>query len=139
MARINSSQSSVFSFQLARGWAGAALLSVTLLGTASSASAAVYYVDSFNGSDANTGLSPSAAWQTLGHVRHSRLYAGDYVLLVRGGVWYEQLTVSASGSDGAPITFGAYGPATALPVIDGSTMNVPQQSALVGVLFFFEQ
>jgi len=132
MARTNSSQSSVFSFQLAR-WAVAALMSVMLLGTASSAFAAVYYVDSYNGSDTNTGLSPSAAWQTLGHVRHSRLYAGDYVLLVRGGVWYEQLTVNASGSDGAPITFGAYGPATAMPVIDGSTINVSQQSALVGV------
>ncbi len=104
-----------------------------VLGTANSAFSAVYYVDSYNGLDTNTGLSPSAAWQTLGHVRQTRLFAGDYVLLLRGGIWYEQLAVNASGSDGAPITFGAYGPSAAMPVIDGSTVNVPQQSALVSV------
>jgi len=104
-----------------------------LLAGANTAFSAVYYVNSYNGADSNTGLSPSAAWLTLGRVRQSRLFAGDYVLLVRGGVWYEQLAVNASGADGAPVTFAAYGPGTAMPVIDGATVNVPQQSALVTV------
>ncbi len=77
-----------------------------LIGTAS---ATTYYIDSITGSDSNNGLSPQTAWQTLSKANSMIFLPGDTILLKRGGVWREQLTVSSSGQLGNPITFGAYG------------------------------
>jgi len=71
--------------------------------------AETYYVDSARGNDARSGGSPSAAWKSIARVNRSSLKPGDTVLFAKGGVWRETLLMSASGSKGKPITFGAYG------------------------------
>lgn len=59
----------------------------------------------------------NAAWKAFSEI--TGLAAGDIVSLNKGNTWNELLTVSASGSDGSPITFNAYGDGNA-PIIDGS-------------------
>ena len=68
-----------------------------------------YYVDATSGSDASNGLSTAAAWKTINKVNGESFSADDFILFKRGETWREQLTVPSSGSDGSPITFGAYG------------------------------
>jgi hypothetical protein len=77
-------------------------------GVGNGAAGQTYFVDSAAGSDANDGLSASAAWKTLARTSKGTLAAGSSVLLKRGGWWREQL-VPASGAQGAPVTYGAYG------------------------------
>lgn len=67
-----------------------------------------YFVDPA-GSDAAAGTSPAVAWQTLTHAGAASYSAGDSLLLKRGGKWRETLTFPSSGSNGSPITIGAYG------------------------------
>ncbi|MFA6422237.1 MAG: right-handed parallel beta-helix repeat-containing protein [Candidatus Buchananbacteria bacterium] len=68
------------------------------------AGATVYYVDDVGGSDANSGTSTLAAWQTINKVSSSTLVAGDSVLLKKSGFWNEKLIVSTSS-----IAFNSYG------------------------------
>jgi hypothetical protein len=75
----------------------------------SMASATTYYVSSSTGSDANSGTSSGAAWQTIAHVNGQTFLAGDSILFKRGDVWNESLAPGSSGSSGNPITFDAYG------------------------------
>lgn len=89
-----------------RGIMGALVLAIV---TASSAMAGTYYVDASNGDDSNSGLSTEAAWKSVSKVSDTKFRAGDLILFKRGGQWREQLIVSASGSAGNPITYGAYG------------------------------
>jgi hypothetical protein len=103
---------------------------VLLLGCLHPAQSAVYYVDHAGGSDNNQGTSTSAAWQTLARILQTHLNPGDFVLLKRGATWGEQLQINASGSDGAPITFGAYGTGN-MPVIDGTNVSLAAQTGLV--------
>lgn len=79
-----------------------------------------YYVDSVNGLDGNSGQSEGAAWQTIDKVNGINFSPGDFILFKRGCVWREQLVIPSSGSDGNPITYGAYGTGD-LPLILGST------------------
>ena len=79
-----------------------------------------YYV-SPTGNDSNAGTSSSAPWKTIAKVQsfQSSLKPGNSVLFQAGGVWSEQLDITnMSGSNGSPITIGAYG-SGAMPVIDG--------------------
>jgi hypothetical protein len=73
------------------------------------AGATTYYVSSSSGSDANSGTSASAAWQTLGHVNEMTFSPGDSILFKRGDVWNESLIPPSSGVAGSPIAFDAYG------------------------------
>ena len=73
------------------------------------ASATTYYVSSSAGSDANSGTSSGAAWQTVAKVNGQTFLAGDSILFKRGDVWNESLAPASSGSSGNPITFDAYG------------------------------
>jgi hypothetical protein len=91
-----------------------------------------YYIDSTNGLDSNSGTAPAAAWQTLAMIRQASLNPGDFVLLKRGGVWHDRLRITASGTQGAPITFGAYGSGNR-PAIDGQGITIPAQSGLVSL------
>lgn len=73
-----------------------------------------YYVSQSTGSDANTGTSEAAAWQTLAKITglaSGFLRPGDTVLLKRGDIWREQLTWPAGnlGTASQRITLGAYG------------------------------
>ncbi len=78
-----------------------------------SASASVFYYISPGGNDNNSGTSASSPWQTLNKVNSGRFSPGDKVLFERGGKWYGQLRIPASG-----ITIGAYGSGDK-PVIHG--------------------
>jgi hypothetical protein len=103
---------------------------LALLGSLYPAAGAVYYVDRTGGSDDNSGTTASDAWQSLARIRRAHLNPGDSVLLKRGETWGEQLRIDASGSDGAPITFGAYGTGE-LPAIDGANLALAAQTGLV--------
>ncbi len=80
----------------------------------------------------NTGTSP--VFKTVADINRLRPSAGDTVLFRRGQAWREQLTVSTDGSQGSPITYGAFGDGAA-PVISGAdvlsawTDNTPSGAA----------
>jgi hypothetical protein len=81
---------------------------------------ATYYVDATGGNDGDTGLSPGAAWQTIGHVNGETFVAGDSILFKRGETWTAtQLTITWSGAVGNPITFADYDTGNK-PIIDGN-------------------
>ena len=67
-----------------------------------------YYVDATGGSDASSGLSPSAAWKSIDKVNVSTFAAGDSILFKRGEVFRGSL-VPASGSPSGYVTYSAYG------------------------------
>lgn len=87
---------------------------------------ATYYVNATGGDNGKDGLSEANAWQTLAKVNASSFLAGDSILLKRGETWNESLVPPSSGTDGNPITFGAYG-VGAKPIIDS------QNTRLTGV------
>ena len=72
---------------------------------------AVYYVDP-DGSDANDGLSPQAAWQTIGRVNGFTFASGDSVLFEGGSRFAGNLSFGPddAGSAAAPIVVGSYTP-----------------------------
>ena len=99
-----------------RLWARVATVGLVLV-IGLSALAADYYVDSRQGNDSNSGTSTGQPWRTLSLVSDTRLNPGDSVLLAKGSVWKEILTVSGSGTAEKPIVIGTYGEGDA-PVID---------------------
>jgi parallel beta-helix repeat protein len=90
--------------------------------------AAIYYVDSNNGNDANQGTE-TAPWKSLAKIANMQLNGGDQVLLKAGSVWNEKLFVNSSGTSGNPITIKSYGNG-AKPLIDG------QDQLDYGILIF---
>jgi hypothetical protein len=87
----------------------AAVVVLVVAGFPAESLAATYYVSSSTGSDANSGASSTAPWQTIGHVNAQTFQPGDSVLFRRGDQWNESLIVPSSGTQGNPITFDAYG------------------------------
>jgi hypothetical protein len=115
---------------------------------AASAWATTYYVSSSAGNDANSGMSSSAAWQTIAHVNGQTFQPGDSILFKRGDVWNESLTPPSSGTLGNPITFDAYGtgaapnltgyysvPTTAWVLVSGNAWKAPLSSGYTTVNF----
>ena len=80
-----------------------------------------YYVDATLGNDANDGLTPETAWQTVGHVNAAALVPGDRVAFKRGEQWREPLDISQAGEPGNPIVFQSYGSAAEKPALVMST------------------
>lgn len=70
---------------------------------------AQYYVSQSQGDDSNSGRTPEDPWKSLVKVSNTSFRAGDTILLRRGDVWNEQLTVTSSGSENSPITYASYG------------------------------
>lgn len=66
-----------------------------------------YYVSNA-GSDGNAGTSTGSPFLTITHAK-SVSVPGDIVLLNRGDVFNESITITTSGTSGNVITFGAYG------------------------------
>jgi hypothetical protein len=110
--------------------------------------ATTYYVSSSAGSDANSGTSSSAPWQTIGHVNGQSFQPGDSILFKRGDVWNESLTPPSSGSSGNPIHFDAYGtgaapnltgyyavPSTAWQVVTGNAWKAAVPSTFSTINF----
>lgn len=78
-----------------------------------SAAGVTYYV-STEGSDANSGTSPSQAWSTVRQVDRAHLQPGDTVLFQGGATFSDDALMpgwgsAASGALNLPITFGSYG------------------------------
>lgn len=92
--------------------------------------ATVYFVDSANGADSQSGLSPSNAWRTLGRVSLAQVSPGDYILLKRGGVWNETFSLPTSGVPDVPVTIGAYGSGPR-PLLDGSRFAVIRYTDMI--------
>ncbi|MCP4697804.1 MAG: hypothetical protein GY862_13270 [Gammaproteobacteria bacterium] len=101
---------------------------VTLLWALSlSVSAAVYYLSN-QGNDANDGLSPQTAWQTLEQANNAALADGDSILLQRGHVFRGELNPRKTYTH---LTYGAYGQG-ARPVIAGSIAIANWQPSALG-------
>lgn len=78
----------------------------------------IRYVDNLDGSDANTGLSTSTAWATI-QKASSTLTAGQAVIIRgRGGRFFEQVTIGASGTSGNRIWYA--GDPENPPIMDAS-------------------
>ncbi len=78
----------------------------------------VYYVDSRGGNDANTGMSPAAAWKTLNKVNATTFRPGDQILLKSSSVFRGQLWAKGSGTEGHAIRVDMYGGGVK-PLING--------------------
>jgi len=87
----------------------------------------VYYVNTAAdaGGDGTTQelTGEHCAFKTIAQVNAASPAAGDSVLFNKGNEWREKLTVPTSGSDGLPITFGAYGNG-ADPIINGANLII---------------
>jgi Bacterial Ig domain len=107
-----------------------------------------YYVDATSGNDANDGLTPGTAWQTLAQVNGTSFLQGDTISLLCSDSWAETLVVSAApGSTGLPITINSYGSCPAdtptiewinivwstYVLVDGIDVNSSNPGALVSV------
>ncbi len=68
-----------------------------------------YYIDSHAGSNANSGTSPDAPWQDFTNVNARTLGPGERLLIRRGSVLNQELTVSARGTEDNWAEIGAYG------------------------------
>jgi hypothetical protein len=79
----------------------------------------IFYVDSINGNDSNSGLAESLAWQTIAKVNSFDLQPGDTVMFRKGLTYFGGLAITHSGTNNAPITFDAYGSGD-LPVLSGA-------------------
>jgi len=97
-------------------------LGIQALPVAAQPSSTTYYVSSSQGNDSNSGLSESSPFATVARVDALSLLPGDRVLLRCGDTWRaEQLILSESGTETAPIVFGSYPQGCAdKPVLSGS-------------------
>lgn len=78
-----------------------------------------YYISS-SGNDANSGLSPAQAWQTIQKLNSSfsTILPGDSIFFKRGESFHGTIRVIKSGMQNNPIVFAAYGSGNN-PVITG--------------------
>lgn len=103
----------------------------------------IYYVSSSSGSDANTGLSPAQALQTIA-AAHSlcRDNFSDWILLKRGDVFLESLDLRYGRSRTEPFLVASYGSSTTRPLLKtGTNFGVIQQNrwqyvAIIGIAFY---
>jgi parallel beta-helix repeat protein len=93
----------------------------------------VYYIDSNNGSDSNSGIQPDQPWKSLTKLNSANLVPGAIVYLKRGSFWTEKLLLYASGQAGMPITITTYGSGVA-PIISnpGKANNKESTVTLYG-------
>lgn len=70
---------------------------------------AVHYLDCERGDDARDSLRPESAWKSLARASSYTYQPGDSLLIRRSSVCAGLLWPKGSGSEGKPITLGAYG------------------------------
>jgi hypothetical protein len=78
------------------------ITALPLMGSAYMEAGGSLYVDGVNGSDSNSGNSTSAPFKTI--QKAVTMVSPGTTILVRGGTYNENIVVTISGSDGAPIT-----------------------------------
>ncbi|MDR3609503.1 MAG: hypothetical protein P4L27_02960, partial [Ignavibacteriaceae bacterium] len=59
-------------------------IGLILLYIARDAYSSTYYVDNVNGNDTNSGISPSAAWNTISRINSTRFNSGDTISFKAG-------------------------------------------------------
>lgn len=79
-----------------------------------------YYV-STSGSDANDGLSPATAWQSIGKVNSFDFVGGDNVLFEGGKTFTDTPLYCKGGTAGNRIVYGSYGGGRA--ILQGNNIN----------------
>ncbi len=99
-------------------------LILAILGMITLAPAVTYYVDAMNGSDANSGLTPAGAWQSLAQVNATTFQPGDSIMFKGNDVWNGQLYPLGSGTENQSIVLDTYGEGNR-PIIDGAGMTKP--------------
>ena len=82
------------------------------------------FVDAMRGDDGNEGAEKTP-WKTLAHALR-RLTPGD-TLYLRGGTYFEKVSLTRSGAETAPITIASY--PGELAVIDGSVREFQENPA----------
>jgi hypothetical protein len=90
------------------------LLIIVLLFLVNRLQATTYYVDASNGNDANNGMTPTTAWQSIPKVviMSTGFQPGDTILFKKGEIWIGErinMDTHPSGTFDNPITYGAYG------------------------------
>jgi hypothetical protein len=88
---------------------GIAMAVISISAINSSADYAVYYVDSFEGNDNNSGTSANAAWKSLDKVNSMIFKPGDSILFKANCSWTGTLEPKGSGDDARQITISMYG------------------------------
>ncbi len=78
----------------------------------------IYYLDSSNGNDKNSGLKPASSWASLARVNATVFKPGDKLLMKAGTVYQGQLILRGSGKAGMPIVVDTWGKGNK-PRIDG--------------------
>jgi hypothetical protein len=78
----------------------------------------IYYLDSKNGNDKNSGLKPGSSWASVARVNATVFKPGDKLLIKAGTVYPGQLIFRGSGKAGMPIVVDTYGKGSK-PRIDG--------------------
>ncbi|MBT4817715.1 MAG: hypothetical protein HON70_18560, partial [Lentisphaerae bacterium] len=68
-----------------------------------------YYIDAVSGSNVNAGTEPGSAWQDFANINGKTLGPGEKLLIRRGSVINQELTVSAAGTAENWAEIGAYG------------------------------
>ena len=89
--------------------------------------ATTYYVSAGNGNNNNPGSDPAQPLRTI-QAAVNKLQAGDSVV-IRGGVYAERVYIQKPGTADAPILIAAK--EGEQPVIDGTSLNIPDDAALV--------
>lgn len=84
-----------------------------------------FYLDSKNGDDTRTGLSPEEAWRSLERANEQEFQPGDALRLKRGGSWHGMLRPKGSGSAESPVMVDAYGAAGGETAEDGAAGALP--------------
>ncbi len=77
--------------------------------TATNGLAATYYVDALQGDNTRAGASPETAWRDFTPVNGRTLGPNERLLIRRGSVVNQELTISAQGTAQAWAEIGAYG------------------------------
>ena len=95
------------------------------------------YFISTQGSDLNSGLSPTAPWETLHRLQETEFCPGDRIGFRRGDTWESvagYLHISSTGTECCPITYRTYG-AGDKPLIKradgGQTVHVKSQNHII--------
>lgn len=70
---------------------------------------AIYFIDSIQGCNDNTGISPEQAFQNFEKINTMSFSAGDKILLKRGSVFTDHFALNGSGEEFSPIQVSSYG------------------------------
>ncbi|MCW2365049.1 hypothetical protein M2341_000496 [Sphingobium sp. B7D2B] len=101
---------------------GLKLIAAALSLTAAHARAETYHVNAITGDDRFDGRVATQPFRSLARLGSVKLKPGDRILLAAGSVWKEPLTITQSGSRGAPIVVGPTG-SGARPRIDAGGVS----------------